>query len=192
MYNDWNCTIRIFGWCSWISGTKIILYVSLSQAVSFFFHTQLYEFPNTWGVRCATLFFRHVQKSYTSYDFVKRIRIIRFAKIPLWVILAFSPLWLAFNWSLWVCVTHVTCQNFRSWEEKIHWHQMATHHQLSRTQGHNFSKYPIHITQILLVVFTPLQFISTPHHHLLILLSYYYTNFFIRIRTIRVFIYQFV
>jgi hypothetical protein len=52
----------------------------------FFFRTQLYEFPNTWGVRCATLFFGHVQKSRSSYDFVKRIHIICFAKIPLWVI----------------------------------------------------------------------------------------------------------
>jgi hypothetical protein len=38
MYNDWNCTIRIFGWCSWISGTKF------------------YEFPNTWGLRMILIF----------------------------------------------------------------------------------------------------------------------------------------
>jgi hypothetical protein len=56
MYNDWNCTIRIFGWYSWISGNINNIRIPFSVGV-FFFRTQLYEFPNTWGVRSATLFF---------------------------------------------------------------------------------------------------------------------------------------
>ena len=55
---------------------KIILYVSLSQLVSFLY--PIIRIPKYLGP-----FFGHVQKSCSSYDFVKRIRVIRFAKIPL-------------------------------------------------------------------------------------------------------------
>ena len=56
-----------------------IVRITFSVGV-FYFRTQLYEFPNTWasGVRSATPFFSDVQKSCSSFDFVKRVAEISF------------------------------------------------------------------------------------------------------------------
>ena len=79
MYNDWDCTIRIFGWCSWISGTKF------------------YEFPNTWGLRMILIFsngwfFNPLKRHFNVYTIAESHYSLLLFRVT------------GINFSLWLCV----------------------------------------------------------------------------------------
>ena len=121
--NDWNCTIWIFEWCSWISGTKF------------------YKFPNTWCLRIILFFsekwfFNPLKRHLNFYTIAKS----HYSRLLFRVT--------GINFSLWLCVIlhfHGIWSSFKNSDvsSKIPWHHVASSITTNRTYC-TFCLVPIH------------------------------------------------